>query len=141
MRRRVTPFSGKRPGRGARRGLTLAEVLVSLMILAGAMVPILKALTQAHHGSTLLEQRSVSWMLAQSQMEALRARSLGDWGSSWGRASQSLGDGFYCTITDSGPLGDLRTVRVQTGYDADGDRTLDASEMAADLSSLIARRD
>ena len=123
------------------RGLTLTEVLVSLAILAAAMVPILKGLTQAHLTSRILEQQSISWMEAQSQIETLRAMSLAQWDQSWARSNLSLGSGYYCTISDSGPGADLRTVQVQAGFDEDGDSRLDTGEISADLSTLIARCD
>lgn len=134
MRKRVGPSTRL-------RGLTLTEVLVALMIMAAAMVPILKALTLAHHGSMRLERRSTSWLLAQSQLEELRARSVADWNASWTQGVRSLGAGYYGRVSDSGPMNDLRTVRVQTGFDVDGNHALDAGEVTADLSGLIARCD
>lgn len=127
--------------RGLSRGMTLTEVLMAMAILAFALTPVLKALTQAHRGGTRLDQKSTSWLLAQSQIEELRARGATDWASSWSAADKPLKDGYRCTITDSGPTGDRRTVRIRAGYDADMDGRLDSSEISADMSFLIARSD
>ena len=140
MRGTINPSKCPQGG-GVRAGLTLTEVLVSLMLMAAAMAPILKALTQAHVSGRRMEPSSTSWMLAQSQVEELRARAPGQWDASWAQSSEPLEGGFYATITDSGPSSDLRTLRIQVGFDADGNGVLADSEVSADLSTLIARCD
>lgn len=123
-----------------RDGLTLTEVLVSLSLLSMAMVPILKALSQSHQTTAKLEHVNQSLVYAQSQLEELRAQGLNNYDSTWSQQNISYGQDYYGTISDTGPGTDLRTVTVETGYDANGNRRLDSTEILIQLNTMIVRQ-
>ena len=124
-----------------RKGMTFTEVLVAAAILAFAMIPILKALSQAHLLSSSIEQRSRSLIHAQAQMEELQARALENYDAFLGQSDLAVEPEYYCTITDVSSGIDLRTVTVQAGYDQDEDLHLESEEVLVQLRSMICKRE
>jgi len=118
--------------------MTFTEVLISTLILSLAMVPVLQAMSRVHFFTARTEKVSRSLILAQNQLEELRARAASDFLSSWSCSSQALGGGYLGTVSaDTDPL--LRTVSVSVGYDENRNGVLDESEILAVLRSRIAR--
>ena len=121
------------------RGMTFTEVLVATAILAFAMIPILTAMTNTHSYSIRIERKSKSLLFAQNQIEELRAQAIQDYDASWSISDQSLGSGYYYSITaNTDPA--LRTVTVSAGFDEDQDLHLDAVEVLVSLRTLIAKQ-
>jgi prepilin-type N-terminal cleavage/methylation domain-containing protein len=121
-------------------GFTLTEVVVASALLLIAIVPILKALTSAHVVGTIIEHKTHSLTLARAKLDDIRARSIYNYTSTFAETSTSL-DGLYlCTVTDSGPSSDLRTVAVSVGYDSNTDNNLDSGETDVTLTTLLAKR-
>ncbi|HOQ04550.1 MAG TPA: hypothetical protein PKY88_05000 [Anaerohalosphaeraceae bacterium] len=122
-----------------RTGMTFTEILISTLILSLAMVPVLQAMSRVHFFTTRTEKVTRSLILAQNQMEELRARAASDdFTSSWSFSSQALGGGYLGTVNaDTDPL--LRTVSILVGYDENHNSILDGSEVLAVLRSRIAR--
>ncbi len=109
-------------------------------LLIIAIVPILKALTSAHVVGTIIERKTRSLTLAQAKLDDIKARSIYNYALSFSETDSSLYGPYLCTVTDSGPGTDLRTVAVAVGYDLDGSNGLDADETQVTLTTLIARR-
>ena len=124
-----------------RGGFTLTEVLVASSILVVVMVPVLKALTQAHVGSRKIEWKTQGMVFAQAKLDEIRARAQADYDASYAVGNESCGNSYYCRVVDTGYGSDIRTVTVQVGYDQDGDKGLDSSEVSVELKSLITRLD
>jgi type II secretory pathway pseudopilin PulG len=121
------------------KAFTITEVVVASLLLAVAIVPILKALTSAHVSSALIERRTRSLILAQAKLDQIRARSIYNYGASFAEDSNSLDGSYLCKVTDN--LGDpLKTITVSVGFDLDDDDSLDADEINITLATLIARR-
>ncbi len=121
-----------------RSGMTFTEVLVSTLILSLAMVPVLQATSRVYFFTSRAEKATRSLILAQNQMEELRARAAADFSSSWSVSNQVLGGGYLGTVSaDAAPL--LRTVSVSVGYDENRNGVLEESEILAVLRSRIAR--
>lgn len=133
-KKRINPAHGK-----CRLGMTFTEVLMAAAILAFAMVPLLKAMTGNYLYSTRLERTSQSLLLAQNQLERLRAGALmDDFDSSWSESNKNLGSGYYGRITADSDSA-LRTVTVEVGFDADEDSHLDNHEVLITLRTKIAK--
>jgi len=125
-------------GSFGRAGMTFTEVLVSTLILSLAMVPVLQAMSRVHFFTARTEKVTRSLILAQNQLEELRARAASDFASSWSVSNQTLGGGYLGTVSaDTDPL--LRTVSISVGYDENRNGVLDGSEVSAVLRSRIAR--
>lgn len=143
MRRELDRLFGngvKRHANGVSFGFTLTEAVIASAILIVAMVPILKALTTAHVTGTSIERRTRSLALAQAKLEEIKARSVYNYSAVFVQSSEALEAGYFCTVTDSGPSADLRTIALSVGYDQDGDNSLEAGEIEVTLNTLLAKR-
>ena len=118
--------------------MTFTEVLVATGILAFAMVPILKAMAGVHINSVKMEKKNKSLMIAQNQVEELRAQAIEDYDSSWSVSNQSSGGGYLYSIS-AGSDSSLRTVTVTAGYDENQNLLLDSPEILVSLRTLIAK--
>jgi len=119
-------------------GVTLTEVVVAAALLLVCVVPLLKALTLARIQDRAIEHRSWSLMLAQRELEWVRARCLRDYDACYRAGSQALGEGYLGTVADEQER-DLRTVTVSVGWDRNGDGVLAAGEVEVNLTARLAR--
>lgn len=138
MRRKLTAKSKNVSPR--RCGFTLTEVVVASSILAFAMVPILKALTNAHMTAVVIERKTKSLSYAQLKLEEIKARSIYSYNSSFSQSNTSLGERYFCNITDTQVTSNLRNINVSTGFDEDADNVLDSDEIKIILQTSLARR-
>jgi Tfp pilus assembly protein PilV len=119
--------------------VTLTEAVVASTLLLVSIIPLLKVLTATHGMDRAIERKSWSLLLAQRELERLRAQSLYHYDESFEASSQALGDGFLCSVTDDGNPS-LRTVAVAVGFDANHDGTLASGEVEVSLRTALARR-
>lgn len=138
MHRKLTYKSNK--AKYIRPAFTLTEVVVASSILAFAMVPILKGLTNAHMTATFIEQKTKSLFYAQQKLEEAKARSIYAYQTSMTENNTSLGEGYLCSISDTSAGTDLRTFSISTGFDEDTDNVLDDDEIKVTLQTLLAKR-
>lgn len=120
-------------------GVTLTEVVVASALLVISIIPLLKALTVAQVTDRIVERRSWSLMLAQSELDRIRAQSIHDYDRSFNTTSASLGGGYLCSVADDGGP-NLRTVTVSVGLDRNGDSILSSEEIEVRLCTSLARR-
>jgi len=121
-------------------GFTFTEVIVASSLMLLAMVPILRALTQAHLGSVIIERRSRCLTLTQTKLDEVKARSIYNWDTDFNESDTSLDGAFLCNVTFVNEATDLKRLTVSVGYDLDGNSTLDAGETEITLITLVARR-
>lgn len=121
-------------------GFTLTEVVVASALLIAAIVPILKALTSAHLSTAIIEHKTRSLMLAQDKLDEIKARSIYHYSSSYTEENTSLGSSYLCSVSDTGPGDDLRTITVSVGFDLDGDSALASDEIEVTLATRLTRR-
>lgn len=129
----------KRTPRARCSGVTLTEAVVASTLLVISMIPLLKALTATHGMDRAIERKSWSLLLAQQELERIRARSIYHYEESFRSSSQPLQDGYLCTVTDNEHPA-LRTVAVAVGFDRNGDGDLSAGEVEVRLCTSLARR-
>lgn len=120
-----------------RRGMTFTEVLVATLILSLAMVPILRAMGSVHLFSAKMEKNSRCLILAQNQMEELKARAASDYASCRSVSNKDLGEGYLCSIAADGDSL-FRIVSVSVGYDENQNGLLDTEEVLLTLRTGIA---
>jgi hypothetical protein len=127
-------------GRGARcSGVTITEAVVASGLLLVCVVPLLRALTVAQAADRAIERKSWSLLLAQQELERLRACCARCYDGCYRTSSATLRDGYLCTIDDDkDPV--LRTVTVSVGLDRDGDGVLSPGEVEVSLCTRLARR-
>jgi hypothetical protein len=114
-------------------------VVVASTLLLVSIIPLLQALTATHGMDRAIERKSWSLLLAQQELERIRARSIYHYDESFHAVSESLGDGFLCTVEDD-EHPTLRTVTVAVGLDRNGDGVLAADEVEVNLCTSLARR-
>jgi prepilin-type N-terminal cleavage/methylation domain-containing protein len=123
---------------GTRSGVTLTEVIVASALLALAVAPLLKALTAAQIEDRAIERTSWSLLLAQQELEGIRARCLRHYDTCYRVSSKPIRDGYLCTVVDDGHPS-LRTVTVSVGLDQNSDGMLSTNEVEVCLSTRLAR--
>ncbi len=122
-----------------RTGVTLTEAVIASTLLLISIIPLLKALATTHGMDRVIERKSWSLLLAQQELERIRGQSIYHYDESFRADSQTLRDGFLCTVADDGhPT--LRTVAVAVGFDFNGDGVLATNEIEASLTTCLARR-
>jgi hypothetical protein len=118
--------------------VTLTEVIVASALLALAIAPLLKALTAAQVEDRAIERKSWSLLLAQQELEGIRARCLQHYDACYRASSKAIRDGYLCTVADDGHPS-LRTVTVSVGLDQNNDGMLSTGEVEVSLSTRLAR--
>jgi len=135
----MDPTQLRRHGQPRCAGVTLTEVIVASTLLLVSILPLLKAMTATHGMDRAIDRRSWSLLLAQQELERIRARSIYHYEESFGTSSQSLGEGFLCTVADDRhPV--LRTVTVAVGLDRNGNGHLADDEIEVSLCTSLAKR-
>jgi Tfp pilus assembly protein PilV len=125
--------------RNFRAGFTLTEAVVAAALLLIAIVPILKALTQANLNSVIIERRTQSLCLAQGKLNQIKARSIYGFDTVSSQSNEVLTGSYLCNTTIGGS-GDLKTVTVSVGQDTSNNGALDSGEIEITLQTQIAKR-
>ncbi|MFC1677331.1 hypothetical protein ACFL3G_09760 [Planctomycetota bacterium] len=121
-------------------GFTFTETIVASLLLAFAIVPILRGLTCAHFHNKVIECKTRSLVLAQAKLDRIKVRSIYHYTDSFDQSDLSL-DGLYlCNVTDTTEETNLRKIVVSVGYDFDKNTQLANDEILVTLSTYIARR-
>ena len=121
-------------------GFTLTEVLAAVVLMAIALVPVLRALTGAQVVGAKVERTTRSLVLAAQKIEEIRGAALTSFGTDFSTSSGVLAMGYLCTVQDGQESSALKSIRVTVGYDVDGDGILDGDEEDAVLNTLVANR-
>lgn len=124
------------------KGLSIIEVAMASVLLIVAMIPILISLTNANMMSSKIERKTQSLVLAQGELDAIRAISVYSFGSagSFTASNVVLSGSYLCNITDTAAGTDLKQITVSVGYDDNGNGTLSSSEVQVTLTTYIANR-
>jgi len=121
-------------------GFTLTEVLAALVLLAFALLPVLKALISAQATGTRSQHVTQALFLADRKIDDIRASALTAFATDFGVSSQALAGGYLCTVQDGQESSGLKSIRVMVGFDKDGDGVLGGGEINAVLNTRIAGR-
>lgn len=121
-------------------GFTLPEVVVAAALLLIAIVPILKALTQANLNSIIIERTTQSLCLAQGKLNQIKARSIYNFDNNFNQSNASLGNSYLCNVSQTIVNSYLKTISVSVGLDINRNGTLASNEIEVTLQSRIAKR-
>lgn len=122
-----------------RAGVTLTETVVASTLLVLSLIPLLKALTVAQVMDRVIERRSWSLMLAQAELDRIRAQSVYDYDRDFNATSAPLDGTYLCCVVDNRDTS-LRMVTVSVGLDCNGDNILSSDEIEVTLCTCLARR-
>jgi prepilin-type N-terminal cleavage/methylation domain-containing protein len=125
---------------GREGGFTLTEVLTALVLLAFALLPVMKALISSQQTGTRSKRVTQAVFLADRKIEDIRAAALASFATDFSVSSEALPGGFACTVQDGQESAELKSIRVLVGFDDDGDGVLDGNEIDVVLNTLIASR-
>ena len=123
-----------------RKAFTITEVVVASLLLAVATIPILKALTNAHLSTAIIERKTRSLTLAQAKLDDIRARSIYNFDQDFRENDTTFGGSYLCDVDEASGGGDSKQITVSVGYDQNGDNNLDNDEIEVTLVTLVARR-
>ena len=123
-----------------RKAFTLTEVIVASSLLALAVVPILKGLTNAHVIAVMIERKTKSLSLAQGKLDEIKARSIYSYSSSFDVFNEQLETNYLCDVTDTSLGANLRKVKVEVGFDINDNNVLTADEVKIELVTQLAKR-
>jgi Tfp pilus assembly protein PilV len=121
-------------------GFTLVEVIMAAALLTIAIVPILKALTEANMNTAIIERRTQSLCLAQGKLNQIKAESIYNFDGIPSDSNEVLSGSYLCNTTSqmvSGSSNNLKAITVSVGR-LDGSGTLMSDEVT--LQTQIARR-
>lgn len=122
------------------KGVTLVEVLASILLLTGCIVPLILCTIDALRTSREIEQRVKSVLLAEREMEkikgALRQSFETDF-TSWPAEIESR---YLAERTANEPSSTLKIAQVSVGYDANADGVLAADEIMVTLVTQNVKR-
>ncbi len=121
-------------------GLTLTEVVIASALLIVAMVPILKGLTSAYLGTTIIERKTKSLILSQARLDEIKARSVYNYSQSFAENNLSLDGSYLCNVADESAGSNLRKITVSVGFDLNGDNVLDSDEIEVTQATYVAKR-
>ena len=127
-------------GRRVSSGFALAEVLAAVALTAVALLPVLKALVSSQVIGAKTERATLALALAVKKTEDIRAAARTSFDTDFSTSSEALSGSYLCTVQDGQEGSTLKSIKVQVGYDLDGDGTLAAAEVDVVLDSLIANR-
>jgi hypothetical protein len=118
--------------------VTLTETIVASSLLVLSLIPLLRALTVAQATDRVIARRSWSLMLAQAELDRIRAQSVYEYEHNF-NASAALDGGYLCVVVDDQDPS-LRTITVSVGLDGNGDHSLSSDETEVSLCTCLARR-
>ncbi len=117
--RRPTPTSRLRPGRSARRAMTLIEVMTAMAIVTSALLGFGAFIARFMHATTQADMSSVAMDLAVSRVELVKAwPTYATLETTFNGTQTSLANCLQCTMTtlivkDSTAITNYKTVTVK----------------------------
>lgn len=123
------------------KGFTLVEVLASVLILTGVIVPFIQYAAENLRTSLDIERRVKSTLLAEAEMEKIKnvlRKSFETDITTW---SGSLGNNYLAGRTSADSSATLKIIGVSVGYDADSNGSLATDEIMVTLTTQYAKRD
>ncbi len=126
--------------RHTRGGFTFVEVLASVLILAGTIVPIILYAADSLAMSLEIERRVKSTLLAEAEMEKIKNILRKSFETDFTIWPSSLGDNYLANRTSTDVSSTLKIIGVSVGYDADENGSLGTDEIMVTLTTQYAKR-
>jgi Tfp pilus assembly protein PilV len=123
------------------KGFTFVEVLASVLILTGVIIPFIRYAAENLRVSMNIERRVKSALLAEMEMEKIKnvlRKSFETDITTW---PGNLGNNYLAGRTSTNVSTTLRIIEVSVGYDADSNGSLATDEVMVTLTTQYAKRD
>ena len=122
------------------KGFTFVEVLASVLILAGTIVPLITFAADNLAMSMEIERRVKSTLLAEGEMEKIKNVLRKSFETDFTAWSSSLGNNYLTSRTSTDVSSTLKIIGVSVGYDADKNGSLGTDEIMVTLTTQYAER-
>lgn len=123
-----------------KKGFTFIEVLASVLLLAGIIVPFIRYSADNLTMSMEIEQRITSSLLAEVEMEKIKNLLRKSFETDFTAWSSSLGNNYLASRTSTDVSSTLKIVEVSVGYDTDKNGSLGTDEITITLTTQYAKR-
>ncbi len=122
------------------KGFTFVEVLASILILAGTIVPLITFTADSLATSLEIERKVKSTLLAEGEMEKIKNVLRKSFETDFTAWSDSLGNNYLAGRTSTDVSSTLKIIGVSVGYDADGNGLLGTEEIMITFTTQYAKR-
>lgn len=122
------------------KGFTLVEVLASVLILAGSIVPLIMCTVDALRTSREIEQRAKSVLLAEREMEKIKSALRESFETDFTSWPAEIANGYLAVRTADDLSNTLKLIQVSVGHDVNADSVLGADEILVTLVTQNVKR-
>ena len=122
------------------KGFTFVEVLASVLILAGTIVPLITFSADSLATSLEIERKVKSTLLAEVEMEKTKNVLRKSFETDFTAWSSNLGNNYLAGRTSTDVSSTLKIIEVSVGYDADENGSLGTDEIMITLTTQYAER-
>lgn len=123
-----------------KKGFTFVEVLASVLILAGTIVPLITFTANSLATSLVIERKVKSTLLAGGEMEKIKNVLRKSFETDFTAWSSSLGNNYLASRTSTDVSSTLKIIGVSVGYDTDKNGSLGTGEIMVTLTTQYAER-
>jgi len=123
-----------------KKGFTFVEVLASVLLLTGIIVPFIQYAADNIAMSMEIERRVKSNLLAEVEMEKIKNVLRKSFETDFTAWSPNLGNNYLACRILTDVSSTLRIIRVSVGYDADKNGSLGTDEITITLTTQYAKR-
>ncbi len=123
-----------------KKGFTFVEVLASVLLLAGIIVPFIQYAADNLAISMEIERRVKSNLLAEVEMEKIKNVLRKSFETDFTAWSSALGNNYLAGRTSTDVSSTLKIIGVSVGYDADKNGSLGTDEIMITLTTQYAKR-
>ncbi len=122
------------------KGFTLVEVLASILLLAGCIIPLLLCTVDALQTSREIEQRVKSVLLAEREMEKIKGALRQSFETDFTSWPAELESRYLAGRTANEASSTLKIAEVSVGYDVNSDGELAEDEIMVTLVTQNVKR-
>ncbi len=122
------------------KGLTIVEVLASILILSGVIVVLVTYAADALAMSLEIERMVKSILLAEGEMEKIKNTLRKSFGTDFTVWPVSLGNSYFAARTSTDVSTTLKIIGVSIGYDTNQNGSLGTDEIIVTYKTQYAKR-
>jgi hypothetical protein len=122
------------------KGFTFVEVLASVLILTGTIVPLITFSADGLTTNLAIERKVKSTLLAEGEIENIKNVLRKSFETDFAAWPSSLGDYYLAIRTSTDVSSTLKIIGVSVGYDNDKNGSLGTDEIVITLTTQYAKR-